>query len=303
MNPRLRLAAFWFLALFACAGRAQAAGAPAGPRATATPERVVLARIGGDDEITAAELVRFASRDIRLLKAARDPARKADLLKEMIRLRLFARAMTDEGLVAAGAGKQPSRAAWRKAQAQLKARHFPYPPPPTEEDAVQYYERHKENFGIPRMVRITQIQFRYPEGATERQKEAARARAEAVWRRLEAGESLEVVGALTENLNAREAKGDLGFLPADTDPWLSKALAGIGKGEHTGVLASPVGYEVMAVTDERAPMIMPFESVREPVMEQMRRDRQKRARNLYARQLAEKYGVEILQKGLEDAIP
>jgi len=106
-----------------------------------------------------------------------------------------------------------------------------------------YYQAHPERFGIPEMVRVSQIQFAVPEKRHGRPKKPdAKSRAEAAFKRLEAGEDFGTVAAqLTENKLARLPRGDLGFIGIDQSDWLHKATASLKQGERTGVLESPGG--------------------------------------------------------------
>jgi parvulin-like peptidyl-prolyl isomerase len=267
------------------------------------PPRVVMARVG-PREITVQEFMGFISQDARLLQKATSPAGKAQILREMIAEMLLQQAATQEGLLKTGPGHKLTQPEYLEAYGKLSAEHFPLPPPYDDKEVYQYYLQHKESFGIPTMVRISQIQFRVKKHATAEEKKAARARAEAALRRLKAGEPFDKLAAeLTENHRGRLTGGDLGFLPLHQDPWLESAVKGLKVGQYSGVLESPVGYEIIEFTDQRDALITPFWNVKDQVNKRMRLEAQQRAREAYVKQLANKIGVEILLPGLEAARP
>jgi parvulin-like peptidyl-prolyl isomerase len=281
---------------------AQEAKPPARQRRREMP-RVVMAEVG-DEEITVEEYMKFIAKGgTRVVTMAETVPGKMRVLRLMISEKLLRRAMYDEGLLAPD-HKPDAKEIWN-AYVQLQEKHFPpRKEPPTDEQLYAYYEAHKDLFGIPESVRVQQIQLRVPADVTPEQAAAVRKRAEAILARLEKGESFaELAAEYTENPRAKVAKGDLGFLPRNTDPWLKQALEGLQVGEHTGVVKSSVGYEILAITDERPGAVAPFANVRRRVMLKMVKEEQDRARDAYLAGLAKAIGVEVVAPGLEGANP
>ena len=293
-----RLIAFLWCLFPLLAGAAPAASTQpvaANPPAQ-QPERVVMARVGAD-EITVDEFMRFLAQHPDSVSKAATPAGKAGLLRKAIANHLLTQAMGKEGLLPGGKTTPDD---YQKAFPKLAAKHFPLPPAPDEKSLHQYYLDHQQDFGIPATVRLSQIQFRFPEPASEQDKAATKKRAEAALHRLEGGESFaKLAGELTEYARAKPSQGDLGFIPRQEDPWLVKALAGMKVGQHTGVLESPVGYEILLITEEREAIITPFPKVRDKIAQQMQIDRQNQLRDAYVKELAKKVKVEIVLDDLK----
>ena len=168
----------------------------------------------------------------------------------------------------------------------------------------KYYQQHAELFGIPAMVRISQIQLRTPNNADETAKTAVKAKAEDVLKRLRAGESFaKLAEALTENPQGKVAQGDLGFLQPEKDSWLKKAVDGLAVGQFSEVLESPVGYEIILLQDRRDAMIAPYANVRDNVLQRIQQEAQVKAREAYAWKLAKEVGVSVEMPELKGAIP
>lgn len=185
---------------------------------------------------------------------------------------------------------------------RLQDRHFPPPPAPDDSVLRAYYDANREEFGIPEMVRLIQIQFRNDRdqsgGSTARQ------RAEQTLQRLEKGEDFsKVAEELTENPRARDTGPDRGFVARNAEPWLRDAMRGLQPGQRTGIVQSPVGYELLLLTDWRAPLIADFQAVRTKVVDRWRAEQQRQARDRYLRMLAQKIGVVVNEKELEKANP
>ena len=120
-----------------------------------------MARVG-DRKITVAQFMKYITQDTRLVLKARTVPGKTELLREMILDRLMEEAMLREGLLPKD--HAPNDLDYLRAYQQLASRHFPKPDvTPAEEELYKYYQQHPEFFGIPAMVRISQIQFRMPE--------------------------------------------------------------------------------------------------------------------------------------------
>ncbi|HAS51537.1 MAG TPA: peptidylprolyl isomerase, partial [Gammaproteobacteria bacterium] len=194
---------------------------------------------------------------------------------------------------------------YMQAYQQLASRRFPQANiAPTEEEIYQYYRQYPEFFGIPGMVRVSQIQFRWPENASEQDKAAVRTKAEDALKRLQANAAFaDVATELTENPRGKVAGGDLGFLQLDKDPWLQKAVANLKIGQFSGVLESPVGYEIVLLQEQREAMIAPYANVRDNALGRIRQEKHAKAREEYAWTLAKDFGVKVELPELKSAIP
>lgn len=265
------------------------------------PKRVVMARVG-DREITVKEFMQFVSMDGERVWQATTQEGKAALLRELISRHLLGQALYKEELLPVGV--KPDKKDYIQALQVLSTRHFPVPPVPEEGALYEYYEQHKEEFGIPAMVRISQIQLLFPDDSDESAKKDARRRAEMALKRLEAGESFEdLASELTENPRAKVAKGDVGFLDRNADAWLKGIVDGMKVGDHTGVVESPVGYEILLLTDERKPTFSPYANVRDVVVQRMRTGAREKAKADYVHKLAKEIEVSIVMDGMESAMP
>lgn len=277
-----------------------AAGDAAIP-ATRQPE-VVLARVG-DQKITVEQFMNYMSRDTRLvLKSTTDQGR-AEILRELILDRLIEEGFRQESLLPKD--RDPTTKDYMQAYQQLASRYFPKANEvPPEEELYKYYQQHPEFFGIPSMVRVSQIQFQVPADADEKTRAAAKTKAEETLKRIEAGESFVVLArTLTENPQAKVADGDLGFLQTDKYPWLQKAVAGMRVGQTSGVLESPSGYEILLLQERKEAMLAPYANVRDNVIGRLRQEAHAKAREQYAWKLAKQVGVVVEKPELKGAVP
>lgn len=265
------------------------------------PIKVVMLKVDGA-EITVQDYVNFLQQNPPYIQASKTSVGKAEALRALVASQLLKSDMLRKGLLPKD--KEKVKAELNKAYEKLSEKYFPLPPVPDEKMAYQFYLDHQNEYGIPEMVRVSQIQLRFPENASPEQKEAVRKRAEDLLKRIEAGESFaKLASEFTENPRAKVPQGDLGFMMREGDPWLSAAIKNLKVGEHTQVIESPVGYEILLLTDVRPALISPYPNVREKVIQRIRLEGQAKQRDAYVRELAKHAKIEIVQEELKSLFP
>lgn len=277
------------------------------PKVTEKPadplkQDTIIARVG-DQTITAQDLHKYITQNTRSVKMAETDAGKTQLLRAMIVELLIEEGMHREGFLPKD---QPaSQKDLIEAYRLLSVKYFPEINEIPEEEVIrQYYLKHQEDFGIPAMVRIGQIQFRVPSSADAGQREAVRVRADEVLRRLNAGEAFSgLADQFTENPQGKGAGGDLGFLPINQNPWLRQAVSNLRQGQYSEVIESPVGYEILQLKDQREALLAPYSSVRESVLARMRHEIRRKSSEDYAWRLAKEVGVTIERDEFRAALP
>jgi hypothetical protein len=264
------------------------------------PDRVVMARVG-DAEITVEDYIGFISLNPERVRASRGTAGKAEVLRIMIENVLLQHAMAKEGLLP----MEPKQEDYQKAYRSLASKYVPAPEITDEATMLAFYEANRETFGIPASARLSQIQFRFPKDADDAAKQEVKVRADAALRRIEDGASFaEVAREVSENPGAKAQGGDLGFIERITwSAWLIDALDGVGVGKHTGVLPSPIGYEILMVTEERPAIITPFPEVKEEIRRQMQLEAHSKLQNEYVKRLSADTKIVIELDELKDAYP
>jgi parvulin-like peptidyl-prolyl isomerase len=251
-------------------------------------------------EITVEQFMQFLAQDASRVPRATTVSGKAELLRDMIAGMMIKRDMVEKGLV--DADVSPSE--FGEAYAEFAAERFAPQAKITDERLRSYYEANRNDFGIPASVRLSQIQIHVPDDATAAEKEQARTRAEQALARLEQGEPFSAVAMeMTENPNEKGSDGDLGFVWREGNAWLERALEGLEVGEHTGVLESPVGYDIIKLTDERDSVITPFDQVKEHVRQQLVTELRTEARDQYVRSLAADAEIELVLSELKQEYP
>ncbi len=279
------------------------ATAAAQPKAEPTPMDTPLLKVD-DFTITSREYAAFLQAHPQIVsRAMSTEAGKAAALKEMVTAYLLRKAMYDEGFLARD-NKAPAQKEMIEAYEKLAGRHFPLPKSPSDEAAYAFYQAHPSNYGIPAMIRLSEILIKVDPKADAAVKAAAKARAEKVLARLVAGASFaDVAVAVTENPVGKITRGDIGFIDLDKEAWMRPAVEPLKNGERTGVMESPEGFVIFSVTDIRPAVISPYANIRDKVMEDLKHEEQEKLRAPYVASLAVKSRIEVVSPYIQPLFP
>jgi parvulin-like peptidyl-prolyl isomerase len=134
---------------------------------------------------------------------------------------------------------------------------------PTQEEVNLYFRRNRNSFSNPEIMRIKHI-FVSTQSLTAAQRQAARTRADEIYRRFQNGTPFEqLVVEYSDDMESRYREGDIGFL-AINDP---QAIAGLGQnfvdqvfslsqGEVSRVIQSNSGFHIVKVTNYYPPKML-----------------------------------------------
>lgn len=265
------------------------------------PKRVVMVRVN-DEEITVEDFVNFLQKNPTHIQAYTSNDGKANAIRSMVANALLRQRMTGDGLLSDS--EKVTEEKLKQSYSKFSEKHFPLPPAPAEKAVRRYYLQHQNDFSIPELARVSQVQFRVPEKATPEQKSAARKKAEVALERLKAGEPFaKVAEELTENPAAKTRGGDLGFFPRQEISWLRDALKDLKPGQYSRVIESPAGYEILLFTDVRPRLNSTYEDVRDKVAQRMQLEAQSKARKAYLDRLSKEAKIQIVQEELKPLFP
>lgn len=142
----------------------------------------------------------------------------------------------------------------------------------SEQDARSYYEQNKARYGTPEERRASHILVKVEPGASEAQKNAARARADELLAKLKAGADFAALArAESQDPGSAASGGDLGFFTRDTmvKPFADATFA-LKEGETSGVVESEFGFHIIRLTAIKPAAQRDFESVRASIEAEIR---------------------------------
>ena len=173
-----------------------------------------------------------------------------------------------------------------------------------EEELRSYYERHISDYREPKQVRARHILIR-PERSIENREEALKAakeKAEAILKRLKAGEDFaELAREFSQDPGSASKGGDLGYFGRGTvvQPFEEAAFA-LEKGQLSDLVETEYGFHIIRVDDIRGGKTTPFEEARKEIEMILKRERsQEEARKrmvAFRRLFEEGASLETLEK-------
>jgi len=159
----------------------------------------------------------------------------------------------------------------------------------TEQDAKQFYDQRPDQFVKPDQVRTSHILITPdksdPNADPNQAKAKAKAKAEELLRQIKAGADFGELAKANSACPSGQRGGDLGFFPptgpGSMVPQFSQAAFALKVGQVSNVVETMYGYHIIKVTDRREGGPIPFEEVKDNVIQTL--TQQKR------RQLAAEY--------------
>jgi len=147
----------------------------------------------------------------------------------------------------------------------------------TDEEVGAYYAKHRGDYEGKEAVRIQQILIVKPRGATDRTVQQAKRGAEAVLKKLKAGESFDLLVGMHSQGPAAKAGGDLGFMEKGMMfPAVDEAAFRMKTGEISDVIESPIGFHIIRIVDRRGAGIKPIEEVRQEIVGKIGNEKMKK---------------------------
>ena len=167
----------------------------------------------------------------------------------------------------------------------------------TPEEVSAFYNENTEIFDRPDMIRARHILIRITQGASQEEKDSAKARATAARERVIAGEDFAAVATeVSEGPNASNG-GDLGFFARDSMvPALANAAFALDIGEISYVIETQFGFHVVRVEDKRAASRISFEEAKGQAEELLRENESGRLLAELLAELAESATIVQVEK-------
>ena len=140
----------------------------------------------------------------------------------------------------------------------------------SDEEIGEYYRKHREDYEGKEAVRIKQILLTLPKGDDPAAKEKLRADAEAIHKRLLAGEPFDLLSGQYSQGPAAAAGGDIGYIEKGVILHeVEEAAFSLPLNQISGIIESPIGFHIIQVIDRRGGGIKSIESVRGEIREKI----------------------------------
>ncbi|UCH78460.1 MAG: peptidyl-prolyl cis-trans isomerase, partial [Candidatus Coatesbacteria bacterium] len=157
------------------------------------------------------------------------------------------------------------------------------------DDVVAYYNVHADEFEAPAEYHLQQI-------ITD-----DKARAEEALAKLEYGATFEEVAREISMSPDRHRGGDVGYTTLEAlPPAVAAAVEKLPRGQTSGLLETPYGFEIVKVLNIREPRRKPLAEVRTEIEDRLRTEREEKAYGAWLDELRKKAKVSIDESALAE---
>jgi peptidyl-prolyl cis-trans isomerase C len=126
-------------------------------------------------------------------------------------------------------------------------------------DIATFYEKNPDRFQQAESVRAAHILVAVPQGADDKVRAAARARAEAALKAAKAGQDFARLARQYSNDASAQRGGDLGFIPkGQMVPAFEAAAFALQPGQISDLVETQFGYHVIKALEKRPARLVPF---------------------------------------------
>lgn len=180
----------------------------------------------------------------------------------------------------------------------------------TDGEILAYYQTHTSEFTTPAQVTLREILIPLPvsdRGINVAESDAARERAEAVRKRLLAGESFAQLAAEVSSAPSKSTGGLLGPIPLDQMAQIYQdMLAKMQVGDITDVVSTTAGFQILKLEERTETEIMPLAQARDAVSRRVAQQKSEGEMLRYLERLRAqatiKWRHEELRKAYEQAL-
>ena len=145
----------------------------------------------------------------------------------------------------------------------------------TDAEAKKFYEENLDRyFKKPESVRASHILVGSDEKATPEERKKAKEKAEALLKRVKAGEDFAAIAKAESSCPSASQGGDLGtFGRGQMVPAFEKAAFALKQGETSGVVESEFGYHIIKVTEKQEAGAEKFENVKDKIADFLKKQK------------------------------
>lgn len=163
------------------------------------------------------------------------------------------------------------------------------------EDVGKFYQAHRAEFYRPAQVRASHILVRVEPGASEAQREAARAKANDLLAQIRGGARFaELARQYSEDRATAAEGGDLGFFSSGTMvESFEQPVFALVPGQVTGVFETPYGFHIAKVTDRTVEGTRSLDEVRDTIRAHLTQAERARLQAEHTTELRQRASIEI----------
>ncbi len=165
-----------------------------------------------------------------------------------------------------------------------------------EDDLKKYYQEHEKDFQLPEQIKVRHILIAVPKEAKPEDRKKARARAEAILKRLNKGEDFaKLAGEVSEDPNSAQKGGELAPITRGktNSNKFEKAAFALKTGQISGIVASPYGFHIIKMDEHQETRIAPFAEARDFIHNKLKTELEQKKIQEFVEQAVKDAGMEV----------
>lgn len=164
-----------------------------------------------------------------------------------------------------------------------------------DEDAKAFYDKNPDKFQQPEMVRASHILIAVPDDATPEVAAAKEKLAKTTKERITKGEDFAALAKeLSDDPGSKVNGGDLDFFPHDAMvPEFADAAFKLKVNDVSDPVKTKFGWHIIKVTDKKAARTIPFDEVKDKIVDYLKEGKRRDAVNDLLVDLKEKSGAKV----------
>ncbi|MCX8506347.1 MAG: peptidylprolyl isomerase [Alphaproteobacteria bacterium] len=180
-------------------------------------------------------------------------------------------------------------------------------PEPTEKELREYYAQHKDSYVVGKQYRVAQIFVASTEDRTSEQKKEAKRKIDECYADLKGAKADQFARSAricSEDTANRDKGGELGWLVEDNiAPQYREVITKMKLGEISAPINTKEGWRIMRLMETKPAGPLPFEDVKENVVQTIKSQKLTLARQTYVDKLMADNKFEIKEDGLSAVKP
>jgi len=163
----------------------------------------------------------------------------------------------------------------------------------TNEEIGAFYQEHRDEYEGKLRVRLLMIALPVPAGSDEAAQAVQRTKAEAILKRIRAGEYFEAL-ANENSMGQQRAGGDIGYVEKGSmNPIIEEVAFNLKPGEVSGVIETPQGFYIIKALDKRGGGSLSLKATRAEVDERIFNEKMDKKYTEWLAEKRQKAHVEI----------
>ena len=163
----------------------------------------------------------------------------------------------------------------------------------TEADAKKFYDDNPDKFKQEESVKASHILCGVDANASAEDKKKAREKAEALLKKIKAGEDFSTLAKTESTCPSSKQGGDLGyFSKGQMVAPFEKAAFALKPGEVSDVVETQFGYHIIKLTEKKDAGVVKFDTVKEKILDFLKNQKIQKGVSDYLNELREKAKIE-----------